>query len=82
MGTTDYKVYCGIDNKRKIYITVSPKLAKKDAVRLANKYFKVCNTDLECVTGYTIGNDLYLGLQPINDRRSSTGVWVITKKAR
>lgn len=75
----DYKVYQGIEDKRKIYVTVSAEIYPDEALRIANQHFKLNKLCLQIEAGYVIGKDLYIGYP---DGRRSKPVWVVTKKGR
>ena len=81
MTPKPYTVYQGIDNKRKSYVAVSrwewANIKEDQAIKIANKHFKVKADQLKCEKGYIVNRDLYLG-----NTKSPTAhkVWVISKK--
>lgn len=78
---TPYSIYHGIEDRRKTFIAISrwewAGIKPEDAIKVANKHFKVKKDALKCEKGYIIGDDLYIG-----DDKTVTAhrVWVITKK--
>lgn len=73
----EYKVYQGIENKRRTYLAISAVVMPDEALEIANKYYKVHRGGLNIEAGYTIGKDLYIGY---SDSKRSIPVWVITRK--
>ena len=79
MKSKQYAVYEGIENKRKIYITVSADVYPDDAIVIANQHFKLNKLCLQIEAGYVKGKNLYLGYP---EEKRTNPVWVVTKKGR
>lgn len=75
MKPKQYAVYEGIENKKKIYVTVSADVYPDDAIRIANQHFKLNKLCLQIEAGYTKGKDLYIGY---SDDKRTKPVWVVS----
>lgn len=73
----DYTVYQGIENKRKSYVAVSAEVKPDEAIKIANRHYKLNGLCLKAEAGYVIGDDLYAGYP---DSKKATPVWIITRK--
>ena len=74
----DYKVYQGIEDKRKIYVAVSADIYPDEALKIANQHFKLNKLCLQIEAGYVKNKDLFIGYPNKNEKAKP--MWVVTKK--
>ena len=56
----------------KAIVTVERNVTRKQAISVANRYFKVKKSRLHCTQGYTKGNDLFF-----EPEKGMTMVWAV-----